>query len=389
LALILVAAALVALPGGAGADQASQPSAAVAGHLATGEHHSCAVVSAAVRCWGLGNDGRLGYGNTLSIGDDENPDTAGPIAFGRPVVAISSGNYHSCALLDNGTVRCWGFGGDGRLGYGNTDTIGDNEAPGSVGPVDLGAGRTAVAISAGDGHSCAVLDNGAVRCWGFNLDGRLGLGRTDSIGDNESPGSVAPIDFGPGRTAKAVSAGTAHTCAILDDNTVRCWGFGGAGRLGYANVADVGRGACSPPPVPEGCVPPTPASVGPIDLGASRTAKALTTGFGHTCAILDNDAVRCWGYAANGRLGYGNENDVGDDEAPGTVTPVDLGPGRTAKAIDAGREHTCAVLDNGALRCWGYGGFGQLGYGNTRSIGDNEKPSDIEPVSIGAGRIAD
>jgi alpha-tubulin suppressor-like RCC1 family protein len=380
--LILLAAASATLPGGAVAEQASQPTSPVAGHIATGDFHTCAVIPAlnsAVRCWGFGGNGQLGYGNTDSIGDDEEPARAGPVDLGagRVAKAVSNGNVHTCALLDDGAVRCWGFGRNGRLGYGNTDTIGDDEAPASAGPVDLG--RPAKAISAGSGHTCAVLDDDTVRCWGFGLDGRLGYGDTEDIGDDddETPGSAGPVNLGEGRTAKAISAGGSHTCALLDNDTIRCWGFAGNGRLGYGNTNDIGRTAAT-----------TPDTVGPVKLGEGRTAKAISAGLGHTCAVLDNGAVRCWGAGGSGRLGYGNTDSIGDNETPDMVEPVKIGEGRAAKAITAGAEHTCAVLDNDTVRCWGFGAFGQLGYGNGDAIGDNEDPGAVGPVELGPRRTA-
>ncbi len=386
-AVLLAALVVAALPGGAAAEQESQPGAAVAGTLTTGDRHSCALSGTAVRCWGAGDVGQLGYGNTKSIGDNETPGSVGPIDLGGPVKAISAGNFHTCALLVAGTVRCWGYGRNGRLGYGSSDNVGDDETPASVPVVDLGAGRTAKAISAGDGHSCALLDDDTVRCWGFGLDGRLGLNNNDDIGDDESPASVGPINLGEGIKVKTITAGGSHTCAIVLDDSVRCWGFSGSGRLGYGNTRDVGRLASSCP-VATPCLQPD--EVGPVDLGAGRTARAISAGAGHTCAVLDNGAVRCWGNSSSGRLGYGNERNVGDTptNTPGTAGPVDLGAGRTAKAISAGGEHTCALLDDDNLRCWGYAAFGQLGYGNAISVGDIEKPSSVAPVNLGAGRTA-
>ena len=400
----MLAALLATLSGTAAGEQASEPTSASAGYMATGHHHSCALHLSAVRCWGFGGDGQLGYGNTRSIGDDEAPASAGTVDLGpgRSAIAVSAGNVHTCALLDNGTVRCWGFGANGRLGYGNTERIGDNETPGSVGPVDLGPGRTAKAISAGDGHTCAILDDNTVRCWGYGFDGRLGYNNTDSIGDDETPGSVGPINFGAGLTAKAISAGNAHTCAVLSDDTVRCWGFSGAGRLGYAELkclpvttvgrtcpADVGRGCwnigavCTPDPDA-----PATDNMGPVDLGPGRTAKAISAGQFHTCALLDDDTVRCWGTAGSGRLGYASPESIGDNETPGSVGPVDLGPGRTARAITAGGDHTCALLEDGSTRCWGFGAFGQLGYARSDSVGDDETPAAAGPVDLGPGRTA-
>ncbi len=399
-ALILLAAVVATLPGPAGAEQASQPTSPAAGAMTTGNFHSCALDASTVRCWGFAGDGQLGYGNDTSIGDDETPGSVGPVDLdpgsgAGAATAISAGSVHSCGLLDMGAVRCWGFGGDGRLGYGNENAVGDDETPGSIEePVDLDPGLgtgAAKAISAGNGHSCALLGAGEVRCWGFNSTGQLGYGNTATIGDNETPGSIQePVDLDPGSgrgTAKAISAGGFHTCAILSDGSdgvsdgaVRCWGFGGLGQLGYGNSSIVGDNE-------------TPDSVGPVDLdpdpGELGRAKAISAGLRHTCAILDggaeDGAVRCWGDGSNGQLGYGNRDGVGTNETPGSVQPVDLGPERTATAIKAGGEHTCAVLDDASVRCWGSGTNGRLGYGDTRAIGDNEKPGLVGPVDLDPG----
>ena len=101
---------------------------------AAGFIHICALLdTGAVRCWGFGADGQLGYGNTNNIGDDEVPASAGDVDLGGTVVQIASGGFHTCALLDTGTARCWGRGADGQLGYGNIVWIGDDEVPASAG----------------------------------------------------------------------------------------------------------------------------------------------------------------------------------------------------------------------------------------------------------------
>ena len=375
---VVLAVCLLVAGGASGEQAASEVRSFQAGTLDVAYQHSCAVIAdGTVRCWGDGANGKLGYGNLNAIGDNEAPASAGPVdlGVGRTARAISAGDHHTCALLAGGNVRCWGYGIAGRLGYANTLTIGDNETPASVGPVDLGAGRTAQAISAGGDHTCAILDNGGVRCWGAGVNGRLGYGNTNDIGDNETPGSVGPVDLGAGRTARAISAGAEHTCALLDDGNVRCWGTGSYGELGYGNTNSIGDNE-------------TPGSVTPVNLGAGRTAQAISAGDDHTCALLDDGSVRCWGYGASGRLGYGNTNDIGENETPGSVGPVDLGVGRTARAISAGGEHTCALLDDGSVRCWGAGFYGRLGYGNTNDIGDNETPGSVVPVSLGGTLIA-
>ena len=122
-------------------------------------------------------------------------------------------------------MSCWGIGLNGKLGYGNTDSIGDDETPGSAGAVNLGAGRTATSITAGSQHTCAILDNGEVSCWGLGSSGRLGYGNTDSIGDDETPASAGAVNLGAGRTATSITAGSTHTCAVLDNGEVICWGI--------------------------------------------------------------------------------------------------------------------------------------------------------------------
>jgi alpha-tubulin suppressor-like RCC1 family protein len=378
-ALVLALAGTAVAPSGASAEQAgSKIHRRASGFLAAGARFSCARLDTGrVRCWGHGANGALGYGNTNDIGDNETPASVGPVDLGagRKARAIAAGFYHDCAILDLRQVRCWGNSDHGQLGYGNTNSIGDNEMPGSVGPVDLGAGRTAVGITAGGYHTCAILDQGKVRCWGRGFDGELGYGNTRFIGDNETPGSVAAVKLGSGRTAVAIAAGGFHTCAILDNGKVRCWGDGSKGQLGYGNRRDIGDDE-------------TPASVRPVKLGAGRKAVAITAGYRHTCAILDNGKVRCWGAASSGQLGYGNTRKIGDDETPASVRPVKLGAGRKAIAISAFGAHSCAVLDNRKVRCWGSGRNGRLGYGNERNIGDNENPGSVGPVELGTGRKA-
>ncbi len=374
-ALLVLVAVATGFPTGAAAEQASQPGSEAAAQLdvsgGTGTDpsgHSCAVLDGgSVRCWGYGVGGRLGYGDEAAIGDDETPGSVGPVQLGGAAAGISAGAFHTCARLVDGSLRCWGFGGEGRLGYANQDNIGDNEHPEDVGPVQLGG--TATAISAGGGHTCAVLGDGSVRCWGFGNDGRLGYGNQNDIGDNEHPASVGPVELGG--TATAISAGNAHTCTLLAGGDVRCWGLGFLGRLGYGDTLTIGENE-------------TPASVGPVDLGG--TATAISAGDGHTCALLEGGDVRCWGFGGNGRLGYGNTNNIGDDEAPSETGPVDLGG--TAVAVSAGDHHTCALLDDGRVRCWGFGRHGRLGYGNTDDIGDDETPGLVGPVDLGEGRTA-
>ena len=295
--------------------------------------------------------------------------SGGVRAFQAGLLAV--GQDHSCAVLDSGDVRCWG-GFGAVLGLPGAFTLGDFGTPATAAPVDLGPGRKVRAVATGRVHACVILEDGAVRCWGSSLQGQVGLGSTQTIGDDEPPAAAAAVDLGSGRTARAITAGDAHTCAILDDSAVRCWGDNRDGRLGLGHLNTIGDDE-------------TPGSAPPVDLGAGRTAIAISGGLSHTCAILDGGAVRCWGLNDQGQLGRGNTRTIGDDESPsGAAGDVRLGAGRTATAIAAGSAHTCAVLDDGAVRCWGANGSGELGLGSTRVVGDDEEVTAVAPVDLGA-----
>lgn len=328
--------------------------------VATGATHTCALLdTGSVRCWGEGNQGRLGYGNENNIGDDETPEEAGDVNIGGNVVQIAAGFEHTCALLETGTVRCWGRGSLGELGYGNGNDIGDDETPASVGDVNVGG--TVVQLATGSSHTCAVLDTGGVRCWGFGLEGQLGYGNTDSVGNANTPADVGDVPVGG--FVVQVAAGSGHTCALLDTGNVRCWGQGGFGRLGYGNEESIG-------------VFNTPDSAGDVPIGGKVT-QLTSTAF-HTCALLETGNVRCWGLAGSGVLGYANRDNVGNDETPQETGDVNVGG--AVIQLSTGDDHTCAVLENRAVRCWGNGASGRLGYANTDDIGDDETPDQAGDV---------
>jgi alpha-tubulin suppressor-like RCC1 family protein len=202
--------------------------------LAAGGNFTCALSSeGAVHCWGDGRAGKLGLLTSSvaqNVGDNESPASAGALDLGGTAELIATGDEHACAILTTGEVRCWGAGSSGRLGYGNTDTVGDFEAPASAGSVQLGGG--AVHVSLGRAHSCAVLSDGVARCWGNNLMRQLGQAEGGSIGDNELPTAVPVLDLG--QAVLRVAAGANHNCALLADGSVRCWGRNDAGQLGNA-----------------------------------------------------------------------------------------------------------------------------------------------------------
>ncbi len=328
--------------------------------LGLGYQHSCAVLDdGSVKCWGKNEDGQLGLGDTAHRGDaagemgDKLP--AVDLGKGRTAKMVAAGYSSTCALLDNGSVKCWGKGDDGQLGIGSADhrgksagTMGD-----SLPAVDLGKGRTAVSVTVSIFNACALLDDGTVKCWGVNDEGQLGLG--DKVNHGDKPGTMGDqlpaTDLGKGRTARFVQAASQHACALLDTGSVKCWGKNDGGRLGLGD--DKIRGDA-------------PGQMGdnlPVsDLGKGRTVKAMSLADHHRCAILDDDTVKCWGLNNWGQLGLGDRDDRGD--APGEMGDklpvVDLGKGKPV-ALAAGGIHTCALFESGALKCWGAGEFGALG----------------------------
>ncbi|MBL9104276.1 MAG: DUF4215 domain-containing protein [Myxococcales bacterium] len=347
---------------GDGCDMNCMPSGG-AKQVDAGWYHTCALTySGKVHCWGLNTYGELGQGNTITIGDTELPNTVPAVDLGGTAVALSLGEYHSCALLDDGQVRCWGRSNVGQLGLGSTTSLGDNEKPSLAQPVNVGGKVTQIA--AGRNHTCALLDTGKVRCWGAGASGALGYNNVNNIGDGELPFSAGDVTVGA--DVLQVTAGDTFTCVRTAADNVRCWGLATGGRLGYANANVIGDNEF-------------PSVAGDVNFGAK--CKAIAAGATHVCVITDSDNVRCWGTNGNGQLGYGHVNNIGDNEMPNAAGNVSIGD--PIVEITAGLAHTCARTPTGSVRCWGNSTYGQLGQGNVLQIGDNEVPSVIGPVDLG------
>ena len=292
--------------------------AALTVQLEVGTQRSCAVLDdASVSCWGRNQHGELGDGSTV--------DRLAPVdikSLPGPVTAISVGFSHTCALIDDGQVACWGRNVRGELGDGTTT---DRTLP----VVVTGLRGKAQQIDVDGLRTCAALDDGTVTCWGHNWSGELGDGST---ADRSQPVDVKVL---PGSIA-SVSVGFNHTCVLTDDGQVACWGYNEYGGLGDGSTLDRTR-----PVVVEGLP-------GPV--------TAVSVGDGHTCALIDDGQVACWGYNEYGGLGDGSTLDrtrpVVVEGLPGSVT-----------AVSAGDGHTCAMVTTGAPYCWGYNEYGGLGDG--------------------------
>lgn len=279
-------------------------------------------------------------------------------------VQIVAGSTHYCVRYNEGSVKCWGLNSSGQLGYGDTVARGDtvNESGSNLPFVNLGTGRTAKYLAAGFTHTCAILDNDTLKCWGSNSAGQLGQGDTLVRGNaaNQMGDSLPVVNVGTGRTVKKVSAGSNSTCAILDNDTLKCWGYNFYGQLGRDTTTNVGNTAGS-----------MGDTLAVVNLGAGRTAKDVSQGLDHTCVILDNNTLKCFGRNNRGQLGKDSTTTLGDTAGEmAALTAINLGAGRTAVSVSAGYSHTCAILDNATAKCWGLGTTGQLGRDNTSTLGD-------------------
>lgn len=323
--------------------------------IVAGEAHTCVLTGDdTVRCWGDAQYGQLGYGNAQDIGDDAArlPFTAGDVALPvwDPVAQLVAGFNHTCARLQSGWVYCWGQNTYGQLGYATTDHLGDGEPVTSFGYVSLGG--PARKIAAGGAHTCAILDNGALRCWGYNANGELGHGHTNNIGDDENVFDAGNVELGAGIEADDIFLGSNHTCALLTTGNIRCWGRNANGQLGYGSNQNIGDD--------EDLL-----SLGDVSLPGP--VRAVAAGHSHTCALMDNGAMRCWGYQHYGQLGDGSSanSNYGDYNGEIPLNRPDVDVGATVNAIAAAGHHTCALLSDSQLKCWGLNNYGQLGYGNT------------------------
>jgi alpha-tubulin suppressor-like RCC1 family protein len=169
-----------------------------------------------------------------------------------PVTQLFAGGDNTCTMHEDGRLRCWGRNLEGQLGNGNTEELGND--PGEMPPpfVDVAPGFLILDVVIGARHICVLTSADDVRCWGGNAYGQLGDGTINNRGDG--PGEMPPpaVDLGGPVASLAMSANGYHTCAVLQDNTVRCWGRGDDGALGYGSTAHVGDapGEMPPPPVP-------------------------------------------------------------------------------------------------------------------------------------------
>ncbi|PYO02525.1 MAG: hypothetical protein DMD89_04080 [Candidatus Rokuibacteriota bacterium] len=318
-----------------------------------GAFYSCALLQdGTVRCWGQNDLGQLGDGTTT------NASTPVAVAGIGGAAALTAGGFHTCVRFPDGTIQCWGRNNAGQLGDPGTTAF---QSPT---PVRV-AGLTATAVTAGGFHTCALPGDGTVRCWGQNDLGQLGNGTSDPVPNNPSTFNPTPVTVSGITTAVAISAGGWYTCALLQDGTVRCWGDNTYGELG--------NGAAVLSPSPSNPVTPTPT---PVTVSGITTAVAIEAGVFHMCAILRDGTLQCWGRGEEGRLGNGS---TANSSTPVTVSGI------APAAIAPGAEHSCAVLRDGTMRCWGDNNFGQLGNGSPQGSFSTTPSGPVTGITTAIG----
>lgn len=334
--------------------------------MALGDNFSCALFdNGKVKCWGQGSRGVLGQGNPKPLGASPNElGSALPyidLGTGFNAVSIVAGSDHVCALSDAHKLKCWGSNTFGNLGIGGGNR---GSAPQQMGDnlpyVDLGDG-VITEIASHRSHTCAVFSDGRLKCWGRNGDGQLGL--EDNINHGETTaqmGAALPyVNLGDGVKVKHVYTGLFHTCALTTDSKVMCWGSGVDGQTGAENADRIGN---------------APGSMGnalkPIKLSAPAVDFCST--IYHNCALLADGTTRCFGFENSaGRLGSGLTSSLGNQaDSMGLNLPTTpLSSGFVTNSISCGGRASCGLLENGGLKCWGVNDAGGIGLGFRSSIG--------------------
>ncbi|MEK9730613.1 MAG: putative Ig domain-containing protein, partial [Candidatus Poseidoniales archaeon] len=363
--------------------------------LLTGDYHSCAVkAGGSVACWGENADGQIGTSSTST--DYLSPELV-DLPPGSPAVAVPVyAADHSCALLANSSLYCWGENGYGQLGIGST-------ASSVVTPthVPLPNGRTVASIHADHNHACVVLDDGSALCTGYNSDRQLGIGNTTTMREY-TPVNVLPS----GAKVVDMALSAYSTCALLENGDVMCWGRNSQSQLGQGDTTtyttakkailpdgniiaiegtvrsvcalyENGSVACWGENSPKGergvgsSASNTSIAGFTNPMPGNLSAKSLFAGDTTFCVILSNGSVACWGDAD---AAYSTTS---SNVLEPTLIPWPHGSVRAVE-LSVGWYHACALLENGSMWCWGQGDRGQMGDGTTNS----------GPAFVDIGKIA-
>jgi hypothetical protein len=314
----------------------TQPSLTGFTSIATSNSHTCARTSdGSAYCWGDNSSGQLGNGTTTDSSGAVQVTTDSSGTFLTNVSAISVGTNASCALISDGTVWCWGDNGEGQLGDRTSDSSSFAVQVEKASKTPL---STVTAISVGTDHACAVLSDKSAWCWGDNSDGATGAGTAVA---REGAVRVTKAANAVFTNVVSISAGNAHTCALLGDKTVWCWGLNAYGQLGNGS---------------------TTTSLVAVSAGLTNIAILGQSTGNHTCAVSATNILSCWGANTSGQLGDGTIAAKTKAVALKTTYAATVG---TITSVSSGGKQTCLRNTMGEVWCWGRNSNGQLGNDNT------------------------
>ncbi len=286
--------------------------------LSAGEYHSCALANdGRIFCWGFNLYGQVG-GGFASFLEERPVPVSGPSRYR----AVAIGGFHSCGIATDSVAACWGRNHTAQLGRGS--------APGDpFQPAAVAGNLRAAALAAGEEHGCALTAAGAAWCWGGNIEGQLG--------DSQPVTRDEPAAVAGGHRFLRLAAGGFHSCAVGDDGGAWCWGANARGQLGDSSAGGNRRY--------------------PVRVRWSEQFTAVAAGGAHACGIAGGRLV-CWGDNSTGQLGTGQADSLAIVPAPvaGALPPL---------AVAAGGRHSCALAADSTAHCWGANDRGQLGDGST------------------------
>lgn len=342
--------------------------------------HFCALFdNGKIKCWGYGGNGQLGYGTSKNRGDGayELGENWPYVGLGEEfqVKQIAVGGVHNCALSSLSKVKCWGDNGWRQLGTFeendlNGQSIGDEAF--EIGdaipylPVeqDVATEGVITKIVSGQSSSCALFLSGRLKCWGHNYFGTLGIEAMDDWLTYENstfvkfPKPIADVFTG---------SSALHVCFTDNESNLYCFGDNTKGALGIGSeVSELGQSVGSI------------SSLQPINLGTESRIADVKLGLNYTCVVFENGLTKCFGQNDYGQLGLGHVNAVGSK-------PLEMGENLVSvgflnsrfKSMSMSPYHVCGIsILAGKVQCWGDNSYGQLGIGNTETMGDD--PVDLE-----------
>jgi alpha-tubulin suppressor-like RCC1 family protein len=334
-----------------GITSTTYPVAVVDSPVSSGLEHTCAILTDnKVACWGKNNRGQLG---SVTSGNSDIPIVVPGL---DKVVALGAYSESTCAAKSDGTVWCWGS--DPSVTTGTTLTT----------PTKVAGLNNIIALAGGDSqsgakHICALDKFGRVSCWGQNTSGQLGNG-TLSSHDLSLPPSAIPVEVTNLTDAVSIAASGSATCAIQRAGTVICWGYGNQGQVGLL-VRD-----------------PTPTTIRisiPVAVAGVNNAVSLAMSSTQSCAVLADGSITCWGFGSTFQ----------NIATPLGFVPTTIAGISNVASLTLGDHHACALKTDTSVACWGtwfaFSGANQIIQSTPLSVKDASGAAMLGAISVSSG----